>query len=470
MVQPFIILHTNDIHRRIEGLARIATLVAQIRIEHPNIPVLYFDIGDIEENSVRISNLTKGTAMHRLLSVSGCDVEVIGNGSILRYGYQVLPEYAKVARYPLLLANMYTPDGKSVPGVQPTAMFQVETFKLGLIGVTSDIEGAYDAFNVSMPPVLPLVQEHAAQLRESGANAVILLSHLGLNVDRGLAAHLQHNIPLIIGAHSHDLMPEGEWVNDVFITQAGEYAQYLGRLDLLWDGTQLKVQHANVLPITDAIQPSLRVLNEAGNIEVEVEQYLQEIVGELVKPLDYASDRECGAVNLMADMLRERMHADVAIITAGVAFTGPLPAGPLRRMTLWDVCTSPGNPGVVTMTGTQLLSVVRRGLDPDFAKDCPRPMRGQRRGFMHLSGARISKGQLVVNDQPIEPGHEYRVAGSDWELSSFGGYVNPIWDLRPHYDVPTILREALEEYLVAHSPIHVAMGRITSVPSEEETH
>ena len=59
-MQPLIILHTNDIHGRVEGLARIATLVEQIRIENPAIPVLYFDTGDIEENSIRLSNLRRG--------------------------------------------------------------------------------------------------------------------------------------------------------------------------------------------------------------------------------------------------------------------------------------------------------------------------------------------------------------------------------------------------------------------------
>ena len=150
-MQSFIILHTNDIHGRIDGLARITKLVEQTRQNNPDMPVLYFDIGDIEENSVRISNLTKGTAMYRLLSASGCDAEVIGNGGILRYGYQVLPDYAKVARYPLLLANMFTVDGQLVPGIQPTAMLEVGSLKLGLIGMTSDVFGAYQSFGLHMP-------------------------------------------------------------------------------------------------------------------------------------------------------------------------------------------------------------------------------------------------------------------------------------------------------------------------------
>lgn len=459
-MQPFIILHTNDIHGRIEGLARITTLVEQTRQNNPDTPVLYFDIGDIEENSVRISNLTKGTAMYRLLSASGCDAEVIGNGGILRYGYQVLPDYAKVARYPLLLANMFTTDGQLVPGVQPTAMLEVGSLKLGLIGMTSDVFGAYQSFGLHMPSDLPVIRECAAQLRQDGADAVILLSHLGYDVDRALAADLQDDIAFIIGAHSHHLLQEGEKVGRILIAQAGEYAQNMGRLDLTWDGTQLLVQSASIIPVTEDIPLSPRILDEVAIIEAETERYLQDVIGELAEPLDHAVDRECGTANLMADMLREHMGAEIGIITACAAFTGPLPAGQLKRVTLWDVCNSPANPGIVPMTGTQLLAIVQRGLDREFAKDRPRPFRGQPRGLMHLSGAQMRNGQLFVGDQPVEPDRTYQVAGSDWELEDYGGYTDPEWKLEPHFDLPTILREALEMYLARHSPIRVEMGRL----------
>jgi len=35
------------------------------------------------------------------------------------------------------------------------------------------------------------------------------------------------------------------------------------------------------------------------------------------------------------------------------------------------------------------------------------------------------------------------------------------WELHPSYDVPTIPREALEEYLAAHGPAKVESGRLT---------
>jgi 2',3'-cyclic-nucleotide 2'-phosphodiesterase (5'-nucleotidase family) len=304
------------------------------------------------------------------------------------------------------------------------------------------------------------VRELATEMRQEGADVVILLSHMGLPNDRKLATELQGDIPLIIGAHTHDLLAEGEKVGRVFIAQAGEYAQYLGRLDLVWDGKQLTVTKATVLPVTEDIQIAPRIQAEIDAIEAEVERFLDVVVGELAEPLDFATDRECGVANLMADVLRERMHADVAIVAAGQAFTGPLPAGPLRRVTLWDVCSSSANPGVVTMTGSQLKTVVERGLNPELAADRPRIMRGMARGLLHLSGACKRNGQLFVGDEPVELERMYRVAGSDWELDEYGNYIDTQWGLKPSYDIPTIMREAIEDYLAVHKPVYVTMGRL----------
>lgn len=463
-MQPLIILHTNDIHGRVEGLARIATLVEQIRTENPDVPVLFFDAGDIEETSRRLSNLTKGAAMHRLLSLAGCDAAAVGNGGMMRYGYQVLQDYAVVARYPQVLANVRMSDGSPLPGIQFTALLQVGAMHLGLIGITIDLvdgDNMYENyFGLRVLPALTVTRELAAELRQNGADAVILLSHMGLDTDRKLAADLQGDVYIIIGAHSHHLLPEGERVGRVLIAQAGNYAEHLGRLDVASDGGQLTVQRTSVLSITERIQPSSHILAEIDIIEAEIERYLGEVVGELAETLDFATDRECGVANLMADMLREHMEAEVAIITASVAFTGPLPAGPLHRETLWDVCSSSANPGVVTMTGAQLEAVVARGLDPELAKDSPQAFRGLARGLVHLSGASVRKGQLLVGNQPIEAAREYRVAGSDWELEPYGGYTDPAWRLRPRYEAQTILREALEPYIVTHSLIHIPMGRL----------
>ncbi len=199
-MQSLIILHTNDIHGRVEGLARIATLVDQVRAENPGVPVLYFDLGDCEDTSSRLSNLTKGTAMHRLLSVAGCDAAAVGNAAWLRYGPQVLGEHAEASAYPLLLGNLRMPDGTLLPGVQPTALLNLGVLRLGLIGVTAEMADWAKFFDIHAQPALPLIRELAAALRQNGADVVILLSHMGLETDRELAAGLQEDVTLILGA------------------------------------------------------------------------------------------------------------------------------------------------------------------------------------------------------------------------------------------------------------------------------
>jgi len=455
------ILHTNDIHGRIESLARIATLVEQIRAAQPARSVLFVDAGDSEETANRLSNLTKGTAMHRLLSAAGCDAATVGNAAPLRYGHQVLLDHAAAADYPLLLANMRLPDGSPVPGVQLRVLHELRGVHIGLLGVTTPMEGDYEKwFGLTMPPLLPLIRELVASMRQDGAEIVVLLSHLGLEADRELGAGLQGVVDIIIGAHTHNLLPAGERIGNVLIAHAGEYAEHLGRIDLTWDGEQITEARAVVLPVPETTQPSPRVLDEAMVVEAEVAQFLDEIIGELTAPLDFASDRECGVGNLVADMLRERMDAEMALVAVGQAFGGPLPGGSLKRITLWEMCSSPANPGVVALTGARLQELVARGLDPAFAAERPRPLRGAARGLIHLSGARIVDRQLMIGEQPIDPKREYRVAGTDWEFEQYGGYAPREWDLRPHYDMPIILREALEEFLAIHCPVTVEMGRL----------
>src|SRR4051794_35384676 len=104
------ILHTNDIHGRQERIAQIATLVACERAATPH-PVLYLDGGDVEESTNHLSSVTKGTAMHRLLSLTGCDAATVGNACWLRYGPGVLAEHARVASYPQLVANFAPVEG-----------------------------------------------------------------------------------------------------------------------------------------------------------------------------------------------------------------------------------------------------------------------------------------------------------------------------------------------------------------------
>jgi 2',3'-cyclic-nucleotide 2'-phosphodiesterase (5'-nucleotidase family) len=423
---PVTLLHTNDIHGNVEGLARIATIVERIRAETPH-KVIYVDAGDVEETTSRLSNLTKGVAMHRLLSAAGCEVAAVGNAVWLRYGPQVVEEQAHAASYPLLLANL-TP----VDGTRETAIVD----GVGFLGVTdpfrSFLEAGFD-YGVEVLDERETVRRCAHELRADGASLVVCLSHLGLDVfpgradedvavtDRMLAQAVQGEVDLIVGAHTHDVLPDGEWIDSVLLAQAGSHAAYVGRVDVDESGIR-----ASLIPVTDDTPAHPRVLEAIAEEERNLDATLDEVIAQLERPLD---------AQWIAEMLRVRMGAEVGLITSTPAIDRPLPPGPLQRRELWEACHSTANPAVVELTGAQLQHMVERGNDPEFQQTTSRPLRGKPRGPLHVAGLGT-----------IDSERTYRVAATDFELERYGQLIEDDWRLQVRYDFPTIVREAIEEH------------------------
>lgn len=412
------ILHTNDIHGRQERIAQIATLVRREKAQAGH-PVLYLDAGDVEDTTNRLSNLTKGTAMHRLLSLAACDAHTVGNACWLRYGPGILAEHARVSSYPQLLANF-----AGVEGPVPSVLLG----DVGIVGVTDPFDRMADDLDWGFErlDILETVKANVRSLRNRGARLVVLLSHLGYEHefppwdDRRIAPYLQQDVDLIVGGHSHHLLEHGEWIDRVLVAQAGNYGDHIGRIEI--DGDRIA---ATVEAVRDDTEPYPAVADEAARIEAEIEQMLAEPLGVVDVPLDTA---------WVAEMLRRRFDADVGLYPEGMALA-VLPPGVVTRGALWQASDSPANPGVTRMTGEQLLDLIARGNDPAFVEESPRGLRGRRRG------------RLVVSGGPVEAGRTYTVAATDWELGTYGGYSLPDWGLEVRYDFPTIVREAIEEDL-----------------------
>jgi 2',3'-cyclic-nucleotide 2'-phosphodiesterase (5'-nucleotidase family)/SAM-dependent methyltransferase len=469
-VRRLIVLHSNDIHGRVDALARIATLVESTRAEAGGAAVLYVDAGDVEDTTERLSNLTKGVALHRLLRVAGCQAVAVGNGTVIRYGVDPLVEQARVAGYPHLAANLQR-DGQVVPGAQARALLDVDGICVGLVGLTpTEWRDLYtDALGVELPDELRLVREHSDALWAGGADAVILLSHVGIERDRDLAAELEGEITLIVGSHSHTLLEAGERVRSVTIVQAGQFGTHFGHVELELDGGVARVVSARAEPVPPETPAHPGVAAELERIERELAAWLAEPVGELTGQLELAFDRECPAVTFVADVVRERMGAEIGVVTAGVALVSSLPGGRLTRGRLYEACPSPGVSCVATLTGTQLVELLRRGLDAERAAETIRSLRGVPRGFAHLSGAEVREGWLWIGGERVDLERGYRVAATDWELGTYGGYADPEWDLEVVYDGTTIVREAIEDHFRHHPRVEPPGPRIHGLLNEAGT-
>ena len=465
------ILHTNDLHARIEQLPFISAMAKRVRQEVADRGghTLLWDAGDAEDRLLLESDVTKGTAIMAMMNAIGYDAAALGNAAVITYGPHNLARLAEAANFPILVANLsWTETGQLVQGGVPYQLLDLGRIKLGIIGVTAVFD-IYSIFGTRTFKPAPIVGELVQHLQNRGANVIAVLSHLGLEGDRALAEAVS-GLHLIVGGHSHDTLEEPLMVNDTLIAQAGAYGSHLGRIDLELDSSSGRVQSrtGHLLSI-DASEADARVVEAIEEQIKEVQALLSRPVGQTTTFLDLNYFQECALGNFLADVLRDRMKADVAFVVTGMLDEA------LRDglITFGDLCrasSSTANPCRAELSGSEILDALNCALRPEVTQDRPPPLRGNPQGIPQVSGLEVMYDpytdpdeqviEVLVGTEPLDLERRYTVAATDWELGELTEYTH-LDQRQVTYDVPTILREAMEEYLVDHSPVSVRIeGRI----------
>jgi len=364
------ILHTNDLHGRVDQLARLATLAETIRedVESRGGAVLLLDAGDAEEKSLLESDVTKGAAMMSLLDSAGYQAMAVGNGAPLSYGPQVLLGMASAASFPILAANFTWADtGRMIEGVEPASLMDVAGIKIGVIGL-APVFPFWALFGVTVPQGHEQVQHWRDTLRSRGAKVIAVLSHQGSTSDRELAQAVA-GLDVIVGGHAHEELPDGLWEGNTLICQAGDYGRHLGRIDLRIDCSGRVVhKQAQLLPVPAETPRHPGVVAEYHRQQAIVAELLDEPIGDTSDPVPHDPLAESAMGNFLADVLRERLGADLAICISGSLNSG-LPSGTVTLGDMFAVCSSPGNPAVTELSGGQILEILARG--PSSCEDGP---------------------------------------------------------------------------------------------------
>ena len=238
------ILHTNDLHGRVEQVFRIATLAKQIKqaVTVDGGYCVLWDAGDAEDIILYESSMTKGRAMMALLRGAGYELEALGNASPLRYGPQTVAGLAEDFGRPLLCANMFEPESdRLVAGLEPYTLQRFGEVTVGIVGLTDPMP-FYSFFKLNMGDPVQVLPPLIAEVRAAGAQTIVLLSHLGSRKDRIVAEQVD-GIDLIIGGHDHVELNPPLLINQTLIAQAGDYGRYLGRLDLDIDPHNGRIAH-----------------------------------------------------------------------------------------------------------------------------------------------------------------------------------------------------------------------------------
>lgn len=273
------ILHTNDMHSRIEpfpdgagefagrgGMARRAALIKQIRAQEPH--VLLLDSGDIFQGTPYF-NFFGGELEYKLMSQMGYDASTLGNHDFDN-GIEGLQRQLPHANFPFIIAN-YDFTGTLLAGrFQPYKVLERAGLRIGLFGLGIELKGLVAEKGIAglryLDPV-PKAREMVAQLRgPEKCDFVICLSHLGYKYtsaadatkidDCKLAAQVG-GIDLILGGHTHTFLDAPERIagpngHHTLINQVGWAGINLGRLDFEFSPGRRRpaLAQAAVLPVS----------------------------------------------------------------------------------------------------------------------------------------------------------------------------------------------------------------------------
>lgn len=162
---------TGDIHGRDEQSARLYTLYKRERekAESEGRFCLFLDAGDASDRAVDYCGLTNCAAYGHLLNAFGYDVQVVGNDIALAFGPEALEAALKRLDYPVLGANFRNGDGPVLPGLRESLLLVRGGVKIGIFGLTSPWNGAYEDFGFHFPDTAACAGRQIAVLKARGA-------------------------------------------------------------------------------------------------------------------------------------------------------------------------------------------------------------------------------------------------------------------------------------------------------------
>ena len=237
-----VILHTNDVHGAIAGYSKLATL--RDTLEKRGAEVILADAGDFSQGEVEV-NMSKGLDAINLMNAAGYTLATLGNHEF-DFGYETLRENLKEAEFPVLCANVYE---NGSPILAPGYVYPAKSgLKIGFLGLETEESKtkAKPTLTVGLTfyggdDMDRLASEEAEDLRKEGADVVIALTHLGVNVEsaegKNRSLDLWKNstgIDFLIDGHSHTVMTAGPAGEPIQST--GTKFQYIGVLVIGPDG------------------------------------------------------------------------------------------------------------------------------------------------------------------------------------------------------------------------------------------
>ncbi|MFI6703366.1 bifunctional metallophosphatase/5'-nucleotidase [Streptomyces sp. NPDC050509] len=299
------------------GLAKISTLVDQIRQEKGRHNTLLIDAGDTIQGTqlsyyyAKVDPITakRGPVhpMAQAMNAIGYDAAALGNHEF-NYGIPVLRKFEEQVRFPLLGANAL--DAKTLkPAFAPYVIKKLRTpggreVRVAILGLTNPGIAIWDKANVQGKMTFPGLEEQAAKwvpkLRSMGADVVIVSAHSGSDGSSsygdqlpyvenaaGLVAERVPGIDAILVGHAHVEIPERRVVNkasgkDVVLSEPLKWGQRLTLFDfeLVWERGRWTVEKVTSKVLnSNTVAEDKKITRLLSDEHRKVVAYVNQVIG-----------------------------------------------------------------------------------------------------------------------------------------------------------------------------------------------
>ena len=350
------------------------------------------------------------------------------------------------AEFDVIVGNLTEENGEFPMWATPSKIYQTaEGTRIGIIGATAEYAQFYSSLGWKIAPPREQLREIAQRLA-SQTDIIICLSHMGVHEDRVLAVECPQ-IDVILGAHTHHLFPQGEFVGNTLLAATGKFGQYTGHVTLRVNQSSKKVEEmtaklypSDELPIVDEDVEKFTQLMDTSKETMEEKLFYNP---ESLKHHLFAP----GALtSFFGRALIDYTNADCALFNAGV-FLGSLEKGWVTREEMHALLPHPINVCVVTLTGTELMDVYEQSLDDALPKIQVKGLgfRGTIMGaIIHERLYKNRNGTLFAGNREVVAEERYTLATLD--MFTFGFFFPLLKHAEKEYYMPDLIRDVLAQY------------------------
>jgi sulfur-oxidizing protein SoxB len=437
---------------RLGGFSHLKTLIDRLRSDVGDGNALLLDGGDLWQGS-GLANAMQGADMVEAANLLG--IEAMTGHWEFTYGEQALRANLERFKGEFLAQNVFLTEEAAFNDAPAFDRASGRVFKPATI---KEIGGYRVAVIGQSFPYVPIahpkrftpdwtfgirdneLQKLVNTLRGNDkVDAVVLLSHNGMDVDLKLAGRVS-GIDVILGGHTHDAVPQPIAVANpggtTLVTNAGSNGKFLGVLDLdLAKGRVSNVRYRLLPVFSELLKPdaAMQALIEKLRAPYAA-NYAEKIV--TADRLLYRRGNFNGTMDqLICDALRGEFDAEIALSPGFRWGTSVLPGQPVTmENVLAETAVTYPETYVQSMTGGQIKDILEDVCDNLFNADPYYQQGGDmvRVGGMTYAcapaeavGRRIS--DLKLDDgRAIEAGKSYKVAGWASVNEQKGA---PVWDV-----------------------------------------